>query len=64
MYKNADCITIGRIWISPIYISFEQLWILFFDILGGDDDFDCLVGELIKRGELDSRFIEIYSIVG
>ena len=23
MYKNADCITIRRIWISPIYISFE-----------------------------------------
>lgn len=40
MDENADCIAVGGIWVSTVDVSFEEFWVLLFDVLRGDDDFD------------------------
>lgn len=40
MDQDADGVAVGGVGISAIDISFEEFGVMFFDVLGSDDDFD------------------------
>ena len=64
MDSNTYTITVGSICVCAIDIPFDNLGIIFFQILWSDDNLDGVIGKMEKTGKLDSWFVEVVTVIG